>query len=815
LVFLTAAAVVVTNNYMAGGLFNLRSDLVVRNMSFSGNLAVAGGALYNHSNSPTISNSSFFGNFATYGGAILNYYSSSTINNSSFSTNEASFGGAIHNSYSDPTIDSSTFTENYAQLGGAISNEQVSNPEISNSSFATNTASLGGAIYNDTYSHPNISTSSFSENKATSSGGAIYTTTYSNVSVSTSSFFTNTATDGGAIYNDLDSQPTITTSTFSGNSATGKGGAIYNVSVHSRISESSFFANAAATGGAIFNDMSASISTSAFAGNVATSSGGAIYNNGSSPSIINSSFLGNAAVSNGGALYNTSGSSPSIINSSFSGNAAASGGALYNVSNSSPSLANSILWGNSSSFQNTNNSNPTIRFSLVEGCKPGGSWNSACGNDGGDNLADLDPLFVNPIGYTSAPTTTGDLHLQPESLVINKGQNGLNTSSTDLDGNPRIIDTLIDLGAYESLPTLRKSVIGQGSINHTPNQLQHLVNSSVVLSATAKSGWSFAGWSGDLSGSSSPTTLLINSSKQITATFTNDPPTANAGVDSTRALGKLVTLDGSASFDADPTQTLVYAWAQTGGTPVTLAGANTAQPTFSAPIVADTLSFSLVVTDSLGLASAADSVTITVTNDAPVANAGADRAVPMAKTVTLDGSGSHDPDGHTPLTYAWVQTSGTPVTLSSSSAISPTFTAPSVAGTLTFSLVVTDSMGLASAADSVTVTVTNSAPVADAGSDQTVLVGKMVTLNASASSDPDGHTPLTYAWVQTSGTSVTLTGPNSAQPTFSAPSVAGTLTFKLIVTDSMGLASAADSVTIRVEEAPQSIYTIYLPIVLK
>lgn len=94
-------------------------------------------------------------------------------------------------------------------------------------------------------------------------------------------------------------------------------------------------------------------------------------------------------------------------------------------------------------------------------------------------------------------------------------------------------------------------------------------------------------------------------------------------------------------------------------------------------------------------------------NVAPTAHAGADQtAVEPFTTVHLDGSGSTDSDG-TVASYAWTQTGGTTVTLSSSSVAQPTFKAPATktGGTLTFSLVVTDDDGAPSTADTVSVTV--------------------------------------------------------------------------------------------------------------
>ena len=70
--------------------------------------------------------------------------------------------------------------------------------------------------------------------------------------------------------------------------------------------------------------------------------------------------------------------------------------------------------------------------------------------------------------------------------------------------------------------------------------------------------------------------------------------------------------------------------------------------------------------------------------------------------MTLDGSGSNDPEGDG-LIYDWAQSGGLTVTLSSKTAVSPTFTAPSASGMLTFTLTVTDTGGLT---DSATVVVT-------------------------------------------------------------------------------------------------------------
>ena len=187
-----------------------------------------------------------------------------------------------------------------------------------------------------------------------------------------------------------------------------------------------------------------------------------------------------------------------------------------------------------------------------------------------------------------------------------------------------------------------------------------------------------------------------------------------------------------------------------------------------------------------------------VANRAPVAQAGVDQKVDSGNAVTLDASASYDLDGDT-LSFTWSQTSGTTVTLTNATTATPGFTAPTVTANtdLVFSVSVSD--GTLSASDSVTVTVrppaTNTAPVANAGADQTVQTPATVTLDGSASSDADGDT-LTYTWTQTVGTTVSLASANAATASFSASAITASedLTFQLTVSD--GSASHSDQTVV-------------------
>ncbi|MGH8496945.1 MAG: choice-of-anchor B family protein [Gammaproteobacteria bacterium] len=94
-------------------------------------------------------------------------------------------------------------------------------------------------------------------------------------------------------------------------------------------------------------------------------------------------------------------------------------------------------------------------------------------------------------------------------------------------------------------------------------------------------------------------------------------------------------------------------------------------------------------------------------NVAPVADAGRDSFFDEGRVATLDGGGSHDPDGD-PMTVTWTQISGTPVTLRDADSVVATFSSPEVEAdtVLEFELNVVDDEALA-ASDRVTVTIRN------------------------------------------------------------------------------------------------------------
>jgi hypothetical protein len=185
-------------------------------------------------------------------------------------------------------------------------------------------------------------------------------------------------------------------------------------------------------------------------------------------------------------------------------------------------------------------------------------------------------------------------------------------------------------------------------------------------------------------------------------------------------------------------------------------------------------------------------VTISTLNSAPVAHAGPGQSVYVGDTVTLDGGASSDVDGDA-LSFFW-SLSAVPVSsaamLSDPSAVAPTFTVD-LPGTYVAQLIVNDAT-VDGAPATVTVSTQGSAPVADAGVDQSAFVGDTLALDGSGSSDADGD-PLTYAWSLLSvpaGSLAVLSNTHLVDPALIVD-MPGTYVVQLIVND--GIVNSAPS----------------------
>ncbi len=202
----------------------------------------------------------------------------------------------------------------------------------------------------------------------------------------------------------------------------------------------------------------------------------------------------------------------------------------------------------------------------------------------------------------------------------------------------------------------------------------------------------------------------------------NHNPTANAGGNQQKQEGDLVELHGTGDdADTEEVVSLTFQWTQTSGPPVTLSPSSGKDVSFTAPSIGGgdpnkfvELGFSLTVMDTCNGSTTTDPITVHVANipHAPVAVAqGPTTANEGGDNVTLDGSGSSDPDLD-PLTYVWTQCGGPAVTLGYSPGdtahVMPMFITPWVSANtdLKFKLTVIDPYGFSSSAY-VTVTINN------------------------------------------------------------------------------------------------------------
>ena len=300
-------------------------------------------------------------------------------------------------------------------------------------------------------------------------GGGLLGGTGANITLRQCRFIGNKANSGGAVYVGAEGTLTLTNSTFEGNSSGNDGGAIFvEAGVTFMATGSTFRENAAADG-----QKGSAINLFSLAANASTGT------------ISSCSFFENSATGNAwGTVYAAAGATLDVSNSVFAGNSMGRGASVY-------SLAGNGIFINNTVYDNRNGTSGSAAVSLATLAS---TWvvanNIIYGNTGGShqlrfagatnkamvhNLIEGNSIENGPtrIGALTAPATAAEvfasttathasyLRLLPGVPAVNGGNNDYIDGNADafevadtmgvadLAGDPRIITTTVDVGAYE------------------------------------------------------------------------------------------------------------------------------------------------------------------------------------------------------------------------------------------------------------------------------------------------------------------------------------------------------------------------------
>ncbi|MDH4238283.1 MAG: right-handed parallel beta-helix repeat-containing protein [Phycisphaerae bacterium] len=382
---------------------------------------------------------------------LIGQRASPTIIDCTFIKNSAiSAGGGIYAEFSQIKLINCDFISNTvngeytARGGGMFCDGQVLLIDCTfnkNLSIDIENAGEGGGLYYRG-GKAAITRCTFNENSAGWYGGGIYNG--GSPTLIDCAFISNNSKWGGGVCSYDNSSPSLTNCTFIGNSA-GSGGGVCNFQNNPTVLKCMFIGNLTSwSGGGMYNQKGNPILKHCVFNANSSCYGGGMMNSECDPVVTGCVFSGNMAVYYGGAIFNYasirewSGNTVKLINCTLNGNWATNGSAMACDTNcfiykkqGNVYTTNCILWDIGNEIWNDIHWDITINYSDVQGGWPG------------QGNINVDPGFIDP--------ENNDYHLLPDSPCVNAGDNSAVPPSllTDLDGDPRIIDVIVDMGAYE------------------------------------------------------------------------------------------------------------------------------------------------------------------------------------------------------------------------------------------------------------------------------------------------------------------------------------------------------------------------------